>query len=165
MSKGNGWERTVEDRLALFGHRNWIVVADAAYPLQTRAGIETVCSGESHAKVLKQIVRQLSKCGHVRPRVYIDAELDHVAETDAPGVSDFREAARSILAGAAPQSVLHETLISRLDEAAKLFAILIVKTTATIPYTTVFFELDCGYWSDEAESRMRADLTARKRAR
>jgi hypothetical protein len=25
----------------------------------------------------------------------------------------------------------------------------------TVPYTTVFFELDCGYWPAEAEKRLR----------
>jgi hypothetical protein len=25
----------------------------------------------------------------------------------------------------------------------------------TIPYTSVFFELDCGYWNAEAEQRLR----------
>jgi len=25
-----------------------------------------------------------------------------------------------------------------------------------IPYTSVFFELDCGYWNDQAEKKLRA---------
>src|ERR1039458_10655620 len=28
---------------------------------------------------------------------------------------------------------------------------LLIKTDMTIPYTSVFFELDCGYWNAEAE--------------
>jgi hypothetical protein len=32
---------------------------------------------------------------------------------------------------------------------------LIVKTDMTIPYTSVFFELDCGYWNAGAEERLR----------
>ncbi|MDE3198919.1 MAG: hypothetical protein KGN84_21400 [Acidobacteriota bacterium] len=27
------WRATLEERLPLYGHRNWIVVADSAYPL------------------------------------------------------------------------------------------------------------------------------------
>ncbi len=51
--------------------------------------------------------------------------------------------------------MLHEQIIARLDQAAQVFRVLIIKTDLTIPYTTVFFELDCGYWSAEAEQRLR----------
>jgi hypothetical protein len=30
----------------------------------------------------------------------------------------------------------------------------------TIPYTTVFFELDCGYWNAAAEDRLRQAMKA-----
>jgi hypothetical protein len=30
-----------------------------------------------------------------------------------------------------------------------------VKTTLAVPYTTVFLELDCGYWGPDAEAKMR----------
>jgi hypothetical protein len=30
----------------------------------------------------------------------------------------------------------------------------------TIPYTSVFFELDCGYWSAAAEQRLRKAMSA-----
>ena len=30
----------------------------------------------------------------------------------------------------------------------------------TIPYTSIFFELDCGYWSAEAEQRLREAIAA-----
>lgn len=30
------------------------------------------------------------------------------------------------------------------------------------PYTSVFFELDCGYWTREAEERLRLSLARRK---
>jgi len=30
-----------------------------------------------------------------------------------------------------------------------------LKTNMTIPYTSVFFELDCGYWHPGAEERLR----------
>jgi len=36
------WRATLDDRLPLLGHRNWIVVADSAYPWQASAGIETI---------------------------------------------------------------------------------------------------------------------------
>ena len=34
--------RLLATKLPALGHRNWVVVVDAAYPLQTSAGIETI---------------------------------------------------------------------------------------------------------------------------
>ena len=36
------WEERLEAELPLLGHRNWIVVTDMAYPLQSAPGIETI---------------------------------------------------------------------------------------------------------------------------
>jgi len=36
------WESQLHRQLPLYGHRNWIVVADSAYPAQSRPGIETI---------------------------------------------------------------------------------------------------------------------------
>jgi hypothetical protein len=55
--------------------------------------------------------------------------------------------------GAAP--MLHADLIARLDEVGRTFKIVMVKTTLAVPYTTVFLELDCGYWGPDAEAKMR----------
>jgi hypothetical protein len=34
--------------------------------------------------------------------------------------------------------------------------VLILKTDLTLPYTSVFIELDCGYWGPEKEQALRA---------
>jgi hypothetical protein len=60
-----------------------------------------------------------------------------------------------MLAGLETKPVLHEELIARLDQVAKTFRILMIKTNLTLPYTSVFMELDCGYWSPESEANMR----------
>jgi hypothetical protein len=54
--------------------------------------------------------------------------------------------------------LLHEQLIKKLDEAAQTFRVLIVKTKETIPYTSVFLQLDCAYWSEESEKQLRARM-------
>ena len=36
------WEEILKDRLHLYGHRNWLVIADSAYPAQSSAGMETI---------------------------------------------------------------------------------------------------------------------------
>jgi L-fucose mutarotase/ribose pyranase (RbsD/FucU family) len=149
------WQKTVAERIPLYGHRNWIVIADSAYPAQSGAGIETVVSNADHLEVVQAVLTALSHTKHVRPIVYTDAELKYVSENDAPGINAYRERLSRLL-GNRPVSVLpHEQIISRLDEAGKLFRVLIIKTNLTVPYTSVFLQLDCGYWSADAERRLR----------
>lgn len=150
------WEFRFERLLPLFGHRNWIVVADAAYPVQSNPGIETLFTGAYHTKVLGKVLDVIGASSHVRANVYIDAELEFVAEEDAPGVSALRNKMTRLLAGKNTRELAHEQIFARLDEAGKLFRILILKSTLAIPYSSVFLELDCGYWSEEAEKRLRS---------
>lgn len=152
------WEEELKDLLPLLGHRNWIVVADSAYPAQTSEGIKTIATSADHLEVLARCLRAISACRHVRAKVYVDTELRHVAEEDAPGVSAMRRELDCLLKNEPVSEVEHEQLIAKLDESARLYQILILKTTLTIPYTSVFVELDCGYWSDAAEKRLRHSL-------
>ena len=78
-----GWKNIVRMRAAEYGHRNWIVVADSAYPAQSRGGIETVLTNADHLDVTEFVLDELSKQKHVRPVVYTDAELPHVSAKDA----------------------------------------------------------------------------------
>jgi hypothetical protein len=88
----------------------------------------------------------------------MDAELERVSEGDAPGVTDLREAIDRVLSGHNMRILPHEQIIAKLDQNAKLFKIAIFKSTLAIPYTSVFLELDCGYWNDKAEKRLRDAL-------
>jgi hypothetical protein len=54
--------------------------------------------------------------------------------------------------------VPHEELIAKLDEAAKTFRVFVLKTNLTLPYTSVFLELDCGYWDSRAEAELRKSM-------
>lgn len=149
------WSAHFKDLLPLFGHRNWIVIADAAYPAQANPGIETQFTGADHTELIEKVLAAVDAAAHVSARVYLDAELKLVAEGDAPGVSALRDNLCRLLAGSQTRELPHEQIISRLDEAAKLFRVLILKSTLAIPYTSVFLELECGYWNEEAEQRLR----------
>ncbi len=152
--------------LAHFGHRNWLVVADAAYPAQRNAGIQTILSGESQQTVLESLFARLRRCRHVRPLFHLDHELEFVAEVDAPGVDRYRAWLNTALDGQNVCRTPHEEIIAKLDEAAQMFSILIVKTGMTIPYTSVFVELDCGYWDEASEvSAARGDSTPGRRGK
>jgi hypothetical protein len=76
-------------------------------------------------------------------------------------VTAYREALATLLGKSGSQSLPHEQIISKLDEAGKTFHILVLKTRLTIPYTSVFLRLDCGYWDDDAEKRLREKMSAK----
>jgi hypothetical protein len=149
------WERRLGELLPLFGHRNWIVVADSAYPAQAKSGIETVVAGADHLDTVRTVLNGITACKHIRANIYSDVELDFVSERDAPGISIYRQQLGELVGGSCRRQVLHEEIIAKLDQSAQLFRVLIVKTDMAIPYTSVFFELDCGYWNAEAEKGLR----------
>jgi hypothetical protein len=148
----------IQSRLPGLGHRNWIVVADSAYPMQISAGVETIVVSEDQLAVVKEVLSALSKTKHVRPRIYRDAEMDFVSAKNAPGITDYRKSLDGLLKGKSVDKMLHEDIIAKLDEAGKTFKVLLIKTPLTVPYTSVFFQLECGYWSDAAEKEMRAAM-------
>jgi hypothetical protein len=160
MSTMKYWEAELTNRLPLLGHRNWIVVADSAYPAQSNPGIETIVTGADQLGVVRETAAQISASSHIRANIYIDTELSHVPENDAPGVSAYRSQLQAVFKGASIRVLPHEEIIRKLDTAGSLFRVLILKTRLTIPYTSVFFELDCGYWTAEAEARLRTAISA-----
>ena len=153
------WTARLSEELPLLGHRNWIAVVDSAYPLQTSAGIETVETNAEQLDVVRAVLDELGKSKHVRPVIFTDAELKMVPEGDAAGVTAYRQALDTLLRGRAVQSLPHEEIIGKLDEAGETFHVLVLKTRMTMPYTSVFLRLDCGYWSDEQERRLREKMT------
>ena len=149
------WQTKLERDLPLLGHRNWIVIADAAYPWQAAEGIETIYTDGEQLDAVKAVLRALDKTTHVRPIIYTDTELQFVPEESAKGITAYRNALGKLLDKRNVQSLPHEEVIKKLDEAGKTFHVLILKTELTIPYTSVFLQLDCGYWSAESEQKLR----------
>ena len=152
------WKDVLRSRIPEYGHRNWIVIADSAYPTQTSPGIETIVADADHFQVLQTVFEALSNSKHVRPVVYTDRELQFVEESDAPGVSVYREQLSDFLRDTAPTVLPHEQIISKLDQVSHNFRVLIIKTNMTVPYTSVFLQLDCAYWSPEAERKLRSAM-------
>jgi hypothetical protein len=157
------WEEILKDRLQVYGHRNWLVIADSAYPAQSRPAIETIVADEEQTTVVDRTSTILGGCRHIKPNIYTDEELALVREEDAPGISSYRERLGSLLTGSEIRVLPHEEIIAKLDRAGVLFRVLVVKTNMRIPYTSVFFELDCGYWNTQAEKRLRAAMKSRGR--
>ena len=159
------WEQVLKDRLILYGHRNWLVIADSAYPAQSKQGIETIAADDEQATVVERAFAILRQCKHVRPAIYTDEELRFVSEDDAPGVTAYRNQLACLLSGYEASSLPHEEIISMLDRVGETFRVLLIKTTMRIAYTSVFVELQCAYWNTPAENRLRAAIRAEDRNR
>jgi hypothetical protein len=152
------WKARVAKAMPLLGHRNWILVVDSAYPLQTSPGVETIETNADQLSVVQSVLDSIHQSVHVRPLVYMDAELPFVPDEDAPGASIYRTQIAKLLQGNEIQSQPHESILANIDEAGKTYHVLVLKTNMTIPYTSVFFRLDCKYWSADAEERMRTKM-------
>jgi len=150
--------------MPLLGHRNWILIVDSAYPLQTSPGVETVETNAHQLDVVGYVLHEILGSIHVRPLIYMDSELPFVPDQDAPGASAYRTEISGLLHQYPVESKPHEKILSTIDEAGKQFHVLVLKTDMAIPYTSVFIRLDCKYWSADAEKRMRANMAEGKPA-
>jgi hypothetical protein len=149
------WKMRVAQTMPLMGHRNWILIVDSAYPLQSSPGVETIETNANQLDVVRSVLATINGSIHVRPLIFMDKELPFVPDDDAPGASAYREQVQKILSDYTIESMLHERVINQIDETSKEFHVLVLKTTMTIPYSSVFIRLDCKYWSADAEKRMR----------
>ncbi|WP_276168387.1 RbsD/FucU domain-containing protein [Zobellia alginiliquefaciens] len=155
---GSTWEDVLQGQIKFLGHRNWIVVVDEAYPLQSSPGITMVRSTSGHVQTLETVKKVLDRQGHIKPIVYLDKEIDYIDENMAKGITEYRESLKDVIGANEAKKIIHEDIIGMLDRASKQFNILVVKTDFTIPYTSVFFELDCKYWNAESEKIMREKM-------
>jgi hypothetical protein len=147
------WKNELKDVIPLLGHRNWIVVTDMAYPLQTQPGIKTIYTHEAYMDVLDFVYREIENAPHIKAIVYQDRELLYLNEKDAPGIDALRSRMKTLF-GDSRTFTPHEKLIDRLDEVSRKFNVVILKSNQTIPYTSTFFELDCNYWDSARENAL-----------
>jgi hypothetical protein len=158
LPKGESLEQILSSRLPALGHRNWVVVADSAYPLQVSPGVETITVRDDQISAVRKVLAALKRTKHVRPIIYLDKEMAFVPEKSAPGIGKYRRDLGALLNGQPTARKLHEEIIGKLDEAGKTFHVLLIKTPQTLAYTSVFFQLECGYWSASSEQSMRAEM-------
>ncbi len=148
------WRQRFGEVLPAYGHRNWILISDAAYPAQVGA-IEVLATGGDHLAIVREVMDALRAASHVRPVVRLDAELQFVTDDLVAGADGLRAELLAYMSDLEPEWMLHANLIERLGEVAQKFPVLVLKTTGMVPYSSVFVELDCGYWSPEQEAEMR----------
>ena len=157
-ANAQSWQTHLKDELSLMGHRNWILIVDSAYPEQVGPGIETVETNADQLDVVRTVLTTMNSSIHVRPVIFLDAELPFVPDQKAPGISAYRTQLTSLLHEYDVQSRLHQSLIDEVAKDGAQYHVLILKTQLAVPYTSVFIHLDCKYWSAENERDLRAAM-------
>lgn len=154
------WKAKVNSAIPLLGHRNWILIVDSAYPLQVAPGIETIETGADQVEVVRTVLQSIQGSIHVRPDIFMDAELPYVPDGEVKGASAYRTQIGDLLHGRNVESLPHDRIIGNIDQAGKTFRVLVLKTTMTIPYSSVFIRLNCKYWTADEEKDLRAKMAA-----
>lgn len=157
------WEKGMDKILKSLGHRNWILIADAAYPAYSGGGTDVILTENDHLVVLKNMLKSIEKSRHIRPVVYLDQELAYVSDKQSPGISKFRKKLRAQMEKLESKALPHADLLERLSEAAKTYKVIVLKTTMQMPYTSIFIELDCGYWDKDQERDLRREMAKPKK--
>jgi hypothetical protein len=154
------WQSHLKDELSLMGHRNWILIVDSAYPEQVGPGLEIVETHADQLDVVRTVLITMKGSIHLRPVIFLDAELPFVPDQKAPGISAYRAQLASFLHHYEVQSRLHQSLIDEVAKDAAQYHVLVLKTQLAVPYTSVFIHLDCKYWSAENERDLRAAMSS-----
>ncbi|WP_343319132.1 RbsD/FucU domain-containing protein [Sphingobacterium multivorum] len=149
------WQDLFTQQLPLLGHRNWILIVDKAYPIPANKSMLIINTERNMPEVLNTVVGLLDTQTHVRPIFYEDNELGYLDESIAPGLKAHQESLKKLLPKTKLIPLMHEAVFAKMDKAAQLFGVVILKTESTIPYSSLFIELDCKYWDDDRERMLR----------
>ena len=152
------WQNTVDQDLPLLGHRNWILIVDSAYPLQSspewkrwkpmptrsRWFVTSLVGSRSPFTCaptylwMPSFPTSRKRTRRVRPPT----------ATPSPSSSTGRTSNRSCT----------RRLIAEVDRAGQMVHVLVLKTRLAVPYSSVFIRLNCKYWGDDAEERLRSKM-------
>jgi D-ribose pyranose/furanose isomerase RbsD len=149
------WKQQLRSELPQLGHRNWLLVVDKAFPLLAEENIKIIQTDEQLVDVLNEVKNQLGEQAHVKPILYKDLELDYLNEQLVPGIETFKKDLYHIYPKESYSVILHNEIFAKMDAASKLFKVLVLKTNAVMPYSSVFMELDCKYWNADKEILLR----------
>ncbi|MEN8204147.1 MAG: hypothetical protein ABFS28_16230 [Bacteroidota bacterium] len=156
------WENVLEQDLHMLGHRNWILVVDKAFPEQSSAGMKYIYVEQDLLPTLRYVLEKIESSSHVKPIIYRDKELSFIKEEQVAGIDTFRDKSESLLEGREVNTLLHDDVFKLLDESSSLFKVLVIKTNCTLPYTSVFLQMDCAYWNSEDEQVLRNRMSVKE---
>jgi D-ribose pyranose/furanose isomerase RbsD len=158
FNQGNNWRGALAAQTAQLGYRNWIVVAEASFPAHSRPGVRQINANEEIPVVVDEVLRTLEQTEHVTPRIYVSREMRVVENDYAPGIDEFRKQLQGAMHAHETTELEQQSLMTLMEDTTKSFEILVIRTTTALPYTSVFMELQPGYWNADSESRLREQL-------
>ena len=156
------WAAQVNREVGTLGYGNWIVIADASFPVHSRRGVRTIIIDAEIPEVLDQVVTQLEYSDSVKPYFTTAQELPYIENDKAPGISTFRGQLKTALHGHGTRQMDYRTLSLMVEDSSNKFAVLVLKTKTTLPYTSVFIELHNNYWDIENERNLRKRIRDRE---
>ncbi len=148
----------IAPNLLQLGARNWVVVADPACPLPAGMGIVSITVPSNTVDAFREVLDLLEIEGAVIPRIWISHELSAISEERAPGITEHRENLEKLLLGRFHYAVNSRVIDMQLNQAAKDFRILYIRTSTRLPYSSIAIELDSGYWNSDAETELQERL-------
>jgi D-ribose pyranose/furanose isomerase RbsD len=155
----NTWKVAVTNQTAQLGYRNWIVIAEASLPAQNRVGIRQVAANVEIPEVLDYVLSTLGQTQHVRPQLYLTRELRSLDNDFTPGIDEHRKQLQTALRAHETTELEQQSLLTLLEDATRSFDVLVIRTPTALPYTSVFIELQPGYWDAESETRLRERIS------
>jgi D-ribose pyranose/furanose isomerase RbsD len=155
MGGRKAWQGAVDHQASQLGYRNWIVIAEASFPAQNRPGIRQVSADAGVPEVLDHILHTLEQTENVRPRLYLTRELRSVENDIAPGIDDHRKRLKTAMHGHEATELDQQSLVTLMEDANRSFDVLVIRTQSALPYSSVFIELQPGYWDSTSESLLR----------
>lgn len=149
------WSKSLNAEIAELGAYNWILVTEAAYPAPGRPAAHSLLSPYKSPRTLELTLQSIDDSGHTSPRIYLTKELERIKEVYAPGMNEHRENLLNSLHGRTTQSLPSQSLESLLRTSKNGNRVLVIKSQTALPYTSIYIELESGYWSGESETALR----------
>ncbi len=149
------WSQQIDQELHQLGYQNWVVIADASFPVSSRPGVKTIFIEEEVPLVLESVLYSLEERSHCIPRVILSEETKAITNEMAPGIEEWKRLVKYELHGREPRYMMHRTLMLLLEGSQANYSMLVIKTQTALPYSSVFIELDSGYWDHQAEGELR----------
>lgn len=149
------WQNAVDRQTAQLGYRNWIVIAEASFPAHNRPGTRLINADLGVPEVLDYVLTTLERTENLRPQLYLTRELRSLENDYAPGIDELRKRLEGSLHGHETISLEQQSLVTLLESANRSFDVLVIRTSTALPYSSVFIELQPGYWDADSETRLR----------
>lgn len=152
------WGGMISREIDALGIQNWIIIAESSFPVVSRRGVRTVVVDAEIPELLDYVVNDLERSEKVTPSFNTARELPFVSNDRAPGIEQFRKDLKTALHGHEVRELEYRSLALLTHSESSKFAVLVLKSRTALPYSSVFIELDSGYWDRELEDELRGEI-------